>query len=205
MRSWITRAGLIAGILAATGCSSTQSASLTPADPAPARSTLSTTADPNSLSAIPISLSAFPVSLSAFPISLSAYPASVPQGCTLVTDSVGNQLSAARIGGGDHINVDRSATPCDVGIFIAAHDGPAKLDHTVVTGPFTIGVYIDKVKGAEVDHTSICVNGANRDGTCVAGAGQNAGIGLEARETPDLKIKNDHLNIAGYQDDFVRQ
>ncbi|MBV8355376.1 MAG: hypothetical protein JO101_08660, partial [Candidatus Eremiobacteraeota bacterium] len=125
--------------------------------------------------------------------------------CSTVTDSTGVTYTVARLGGGDHIDVEYTAyaPPCDVGIYISPAHGPAKLDHTQVNGPFRIGAYFDGAGSGTVDHTSICVNGTNPDGTCISGPARSSGTGLNARNTADFSL--DHTNIEGYQAGFATQ
>jgi hypothetical protein len=217
MRNRIAVAGTVLGLLFAAGCSSLQSASLTPSNPGTARTTLDViavplanpTADPTAApvgasaipvgaSAFPIGASAFPIGLSAFPIGASAFPIDATTGCTVVTDSLGHRFRAARLGGGDNITIDRSKTRCDVGVYIDSRHGPAKLDHTTVTGAFLMGVYVDTVAKVEIDHLSICVDGVGKDATCKAGNSLANGVGLMTWSVDVLKIHQDHVDIDGY-------
>ncbi len=124
--------------------------------------------------------------------------------CSVITDSTGHTYTVANVGGDEHLDVEYSATPCDVGIYINGqhghgHAGPGgdgHLDQAIVNGPFGIGVYFDSVDNARVDHTSICVNGVNKDGTCQTGAGSSNGTGLDVRNTPNFSM--DHTNIDAY-------
>jgi hypothetical protein len=125
--------------------------------------------------------------------------------CTPIVDSTGTSFTAARVGGGDNLDVEYSgdAPPCDIGIYVGrpAH-GPAYLGHTVVNGPFRIGIYVDNVGSMmQIDHTSICVNGTNRDGSCASGAARSTGTGLDVRNTPNINI--DHTDVDGYTAGFA--
>lgn len=116
--------------------------------------------------------------------------------CTTITDSTGATYTAARLGGGDHIDVEYSNTPCQIGIYINGFNGPNTLDHTMVDGVFSIGIYFDNAGNAHEDHTQICVNGSNANGACNTGTGSSPGTGLNVRNTPKLAI--DHTSIDGY-------
>jgi|GEM_PF-2879304 len=117
--------------------------------------------------------------------------------CSTVTASNGQTYSVAHLGGGDNIDVESSAyANCDIGIYISEANGPAHLDHTVVNGPFQVGIFVDASDPLSIDHTSICVNGSNSDGTCALGSNGSSGIGLGVQSTPNITI--DHTNIDGY-------
>lgn len=116
--------------------------------------------------------------------------------CTPVTDSRGFSFSAARVGGGDHLDIEASAyAGCDVGIYIGSA-GSNKLDHTIVGGAFKVGIYVDGGGDAKLDHTSICVTGAGDDGSCSTGTNGSGATGLLVVNTP--KITVDHTSIDGY-------
>ncbi len=116
--------------------------------------------------------------------------------CVSIQDSTGTTYTAARTGGGDHIDVEYSSQACEIGIYINGLNGPNTLDHTTVNGAFPIGIYFDNAGNAHEDHTQICVNGSNPDGACNTGTGTSPGTGLYVRNTPKLAI--DHTSIDGY-------
>ncbi len=122
--------------------------------------------------------------------------------CISIQDSTGATYTAAQTGGGDHININYYSTQsCDIGIYINGSNGPNTLDHTMVNGPFPIGIYFDNAGNAHEDHTQICVNGSNSDGTCATGTSTSTGTGLDIRNTP--KFSADHTSIDSYTAGFA--
>lgn len=123
-------------------------------------------------------------------------------GCVPVQDSTGAAYTAAQIGGGSNIDIEYTSQPCDIGIYINGTTAQNTLDHTMINGPFEIGVYFDNAgNGAHQDHSQICVNGSNSDGTCKTGTGTSPGTGLDIRNTPGISL--DHTSIDGYVAGFA--
>lgn len=123
-------------------------------------------------------------------------------GCVSIQDSTGATYTAAQTGGGNGIDINYSSQSCNIGIYINGSNGPNTLDHTMVNGPFEIGIYFDAAgNGAHEDHTQICVNGSNSDGTCATGSSTSSGTGLDIRNTP--KLSADHTSIDGYVSGFA--
>jgi len=79
-------------------------------------------------------------------------------------------------------------------------DGPASLNQTVVNGVFEIGVYLDGA-GTKISQTSICVNGADKNGNCESGSSSSAGTGIDAQNAPDLSLNQ--TNVDGYAAGFA--
>ncbi len=122
--------------------------------------------------------------------------------CSTVKTSGGQTYTVARLGGGDHIDVESSAyANCTIGIYISPSNGPVGLNHTIVNGQFGIGIYVDSVGTIHQDNTSICINGTNSDGMCTTGSASSPGTGLDFVNTPNLSI--DHTNIDGYVAGFA--
>lgn len=127
-------------------------------------------------------------------------------GCQTITDSTGTVYTAARVGGGNDLDIEYSAnpTPCQIGVYIGRNYGESSLNHTVINGPFNIGLYIDGVGEMRQNHTSICANGEQADGmTCASGPNRSAGTGEEIRGTQILN--GEQLNIDGYSAGFATQ
>lgn len=150
-------------------------------------------------------------------VTLSSVTAPSPM-CKVIVDSAGNTYTAARLGGGNQIDVEYSADtpPCQIGIYISANDGPASLDHTVVNGKFGIGVYVDNAGQMQQDHTSICVNGTSGGSNgsdswynCGSGTGSSLGTTNKSSGTGELvrmtPISIDHTNIDNYYAGFATQ
>ena len=77
-------------------------------------------------------------------------------GCILIQDSTGARYTAAQTGGGYYFDVESSATPCTIGIYINGSNGPNTLAYAAVNGPFNIGIYFDNAgDGAALSYASI--------------------------------------------------
>lgn len=125
----------------------------------------------------------------------SAHPSSQQSkrdasGCIPIQDSTGARYTAAQTGGGYYSDVESSATPCTIGIYINGSNGSNALTYAAVNGPFDIGIYFDNAgRHASVSYASICYHGStmNYDG-CVLGTKRGFGTGLYIRNTPRISV-----------------
>jgi len=74
--------------------------------------------------------------------------------CTTVVTSIVT-TTAAHVGGGDHLALDFSTSPCAIGVYIGASNAGAHLDHTTINGGYGIGVFVDTTNGVHIDHTQV--------------------------------------------------
>ena len=130
------------------------------------------------------------------------HPQKSSSGCFSIQDSTGGTYTAAKLGGGNPVDVEYSATPCQIGIYINGANGPNTLDSAKVNGPFAIGIYFDNAgSNAREDHTQICVNGSNGTGGCLSGTATSPGTGLDIRNTANFSA--DHTSIDSYTAGFA--
>ena len=125
-------------------------------------------------------------------------------GCIPIQDSMGAKYTAAEVGGGYYIDVESSATPCTIGIYINSKNGPNTLSYAAVNGPFNIGIYFDNAgKGASLSYASICFHGSteNYDGCVTGDKGRSPGTGLYIRKTPRISV--DYTEIDSYAAGFA--
>ena len=113
---------------------------------------------------------------------LALHGATPNAACHTVTTTYGATITAAVVGGGDHLALDFSTTPCDVGVYFGPSYPGRKLDHTTINGPYTFGVYVDNTNGVHVDNTAMT-------------HGNSSGDGLVELDSTGLTI--DHTTIDG--------
>ena len=108
--------------------------------------------------------------------------------CTVVTTSYGAHFAAAVVGGGDHIALDYSTFPCDIGVYIGAANAGAHLDHATISG-YQFGVYVDATNNVHIDHTAISTQ--NNHGS--------AGVVVD----DSTGVSDDHTTTDGGTDGFA--